>query len=451
MDNSTGVSDKREKNTDWSGEDERARLISNGSEEPSLKSLWSSTTTKHKMLLVYLACGRLSTNFCACAPAPFLARVVHKRGGTMIHATLIMQIMQVTMAFTCCLFGKYQRSLGCKLLFFSGVVLYGTCQVAFGFIEFINDFDSLIVCAVLIKALQGVGLGAYTVALITIICQEFFADLWLVFAIIELAFGIGYFLGPLIGGIFFTLSGGLLLPCVTSGLIILLSCSSGVILLRGFVQDDSENPEYNIVQCIFNGSSFLFLGCAVAVFGCFGIFDVAFTIYLAGLQYTVMSVGIIMFTSTILYCPSVVFAWYINRIPKWLRIFLLTISLCAMTVNSLLFSAYALEGVIYGAAIILRFLGGFVLVLAFNEFFTEMMLLNSNLRQSFGLYIAKLRIWTIVIGIGSFVIPIACSIAVEELNFSLSMLISVGSGFLTTAIMAILLHLLTLCRKPTTT
>lgn len=450
MGDSGDAFDKKEAATGGKDANERTGLLSTTADGPSMKSLWRGTTTKHKMLLIYLAGGRLSTNFCACAPAPFLARVVEKRGGTIIHATLIMQIMLFTMAVACGVFGKYQQRFGCKVLFFFGLVLYGTCQVAFGFIGFVNDFDTLFACAVLIKVFQGIGLGAYTVALITIICQEFFDELWLVFTIIELAFGIGYFLGPLIGGVFFVLSGGLLLPCVSSGLIILLSCSSGIILLRGFVEDGSERPQYNIVECIFNGTSLIFLGCAIAVFGCFGIFDVAFTIYLVGFGYTVMNVGIIMFVSTILYCPSALAAWYITKIPKWLRRSLLILSLCAMAANSLLFSSYASLGIIYAAAIFLRLLGGLALVLAFNEFFSQMMLLNPNLRQNFVLYIAKLRIWSIIIGIGSFVIPIACAVAVEKLNFSLSLLISVSCGLFITSIIAIILRLTSLCRRRAT-
>lgn len=401
-------------------------------QETSFTRLWGSTAAKDKTLLLYMIAGRFSTSFCIAVPSPFLARVIAERGGTLMGSVIVMQVSTLMMALSSGLFVRYKRRLGYRTLLFSGIVIFGTCQAAFGFIGFCNSYSGLISAAVTIKSAQGIGFGAYLVGQSSIVAQEFTEYIIPVLTIDELAVRLGYCLGPLIGGIFFTLSGGLLLPCFTSGLLSLLSCLSGIVLLRNFSEADMEPFTYSVNACgyFLSGKSMIAIGCLATIYGCFGMFDVHFTVYLQQFSFSILQVGVVMFTSAILYCVICSIAFYIPRKHERVNIYLLVVTLAATAGTSALFSLDPTTGRVYAAGMTLRLFGGLALDIGFSVLLQFNAEKNPQLADNMAAHILRTRVWNYVIGVGSFSISVLASFLEGKTSYKMSMLLSVGAGYL---------------------
>ncbi|KAK4020372.1 hypothetical protein OUZ56_002355 [Daphnia magna] len=143
---------------------------------------------------------------------------------------LIFSIHPAVVFCTSPFFGHITPSIGPKFLFTSGVFLFGSCNLLFGTLEYVeNDTKFTILCLV-VRGLGAAGASAFSTAGTTYVAKLFPDKISIIMGILETFIGLGFSVGPLLGGSLFTL-GGLQLPFYVMGSVMLLTLPFSIIFL----------------------------------------------------------------------------------------------------------------------------------------------------------------------------------------------------------------------------
>ncbi|XP_003375545.1 transporter, major facilitator family [Trichinella spiralis] len=116
-----------------------------------------------------------------------------------------------------------QRSashIGIKFMFSAGLFIAAWTAILFGLLDMCPMDSSFISLGIVIRAFEGVGSAAYMTAAFSIVAHRFPGKVATVIGILEVFNGMGFMLGPPLGGILFKL-GSFHLPFTTFGLILL--------------------------------------------------------------------------------------------------------------------------------------------------------------------------------------------------------------------------------------
>ncbi|KZS13028.1 Synaptic vesicular amine transporter [Daphnia magna] len=129
---------------------------------------------------------------------------------------LIFSIHPAVVFCTSPFIGHITPSLGPKFTFISGIFLCGSCNVLFGTLEYVQDDTQFTVLCFIIRGLGAVGAAAFSTAGATYVANMFPDKVSVVMGALETCIGLGFSIGPLIGG-------GFQLPFYVMGSVMLLT------------------------------------------------------------------------------------------------------------------------------------------------------------------------------------------------------------------------------------
>eukprot|EP00116_Pleurobrachia_bachei_P005338 sb/3465600/ len=115
------------------------------------------------------------------------------------------------------LIGKLTVELTLKL----GILVAGISAILFGFLNLITNRIAFILVSVVLRCIQGCGCAFVDTSLYTIVSDRFSHNVGKVSGILTTSVGVGFMVGPPLGGFFYTL-GGFFLPFVVMGSLTLI-------------------------------------------------------------------------------------------------------------------------------------------------------------------------------------------------------------------------------------
>ncbi|KAL1227332.1 MFS-type transporter SLC18B1 [Trichinella pseudospiralis] len=188
-----------------------------GGKKAAPKAIWSRSNLM--VLCVLSITYFLGATLFACI-APFFPIVARGRRASETEIGLVFGVMQLVIFLLSPLCGKYASHIGIKFMFSAGLFIAAWTAILFGLLDMCPMDSSFISLGIVIRAFEGVGSAAYMTAAFSIVAHRFPGKVATVIGILEVFNGMGFMLGPPLGGILFKL-GSFHLPFTTFGLILL--------------------------------------------------------------------------------------------------------------------------------------------------------------------------------------------------------------------------------------
>lgn len=188
-------------------------------------SLWN-LSRKQKLLLFALALVDLTSNMCLSVLAPFFPDEAAKKGVSDTMSGIIFGMFALVQFIASPIFAKLLPVVGARFLLLAGQFFGGGCVLLFGTLDYIPSTDEnttlfTVMCFV-VRGFAATGCTAANTASFVITAKAFPNNVAIVFGILEMAAGLGFMIGPAIGGVLFQIS-GFALPFMTLGVFMMLS------------------------------------------------------------------------------------------------------------------------------------------------------------------------------------------------------------------------------------
>ncbi|CAG2055480.1 unnamed protein product [Timema podura] len=174
---------------------------------------------------VHFACA-----ICVSIQAPFYPKEAESKGASATEHGLVFGIFELVSFLISPLLGKYMDKIGPKKVLNTGIFIAGICCMLFGLLDLLTGHTIFITLSFLIRIIESMGASAATVAAFAITAEMFPDKVAVTFATLEIFYGMGYIVGPMIGGVLFSL-GGYKLPFLVMGGTLALDCLLIYILL----------------------------------------------------------------------------------------------------------------------------------------------------------------------------------------------------------------------------
>nr|CAD2131083.1 unnamed protein product [Meloidogyne enterolobii] len=190
--------------------------------------------------MALLAISNVSSTITFSCIVPFLPTEATKRKGlSTTQVGFVIGYYQLIQFIASPIIGKYMAVLRANRTFAGGIILCGLSSIAFGFADYLPSgpmfFFGLLVC----RTTQAIGGVGFNTASWTIVGRLFPDRISLATGINEVAFGLGYTLGPAIGSGLYEV-GGYVLPLFVVGSAQLLLVLGVLPFYRGLLSEGSE-------------------------------------------------------------------------------------------------------------------------------------------------------------------------------------------------------------------
>ncbi|KAK3923552.1 MFS-type transporter SLC18B1 [Frankliniella fusca] len=153
---------------------------------------------------------------CISLQAPFYPQEAEAKGSTATEYGLVFGIFELVSFLSSPLFGKYLDTIGAKFTLTSGIFVAAVSCMLFGLLDLVIGHGEFIGLSFAVRIVEALGASAALTAAFAIIASEFPDSVGTTFATLETFYGVGYIVGPTIGGLLF-LAGGYVLPFIVMG------------------------------------------------------------------------------------------------------------------------------------------------------------------------------------------------------------------------------------------
>ncbi|KHJ90960.1 transporter, major facilitator family protein [Oesophagostomum dentatum] len=210
-------------------------LLENAESEPK-KTTFSSFTAREWGTLAMLSSANLLSIVAFSCIAPFYPMEAKKKGLSDIEIGAVFGVFELVIFLASPVAGKLMPRLGPKNLFTYGLASTGTVAVLFGFIDLIPSRQMFFIASLTVRILEGIGEAGFVTSSFTINANCFPGMLSTILGILQTCGGVGFSLGPFLGGILYDV-GGFRLPFYSLGVAMYLMA----LLSRWLIPNDLED------------------------------------------------------------------------------------------------------------------------------------------------------------------------------------------------------------------
>lgn len=401
------------------------------------RSLWKGSTTRQKLLLLYIVCGEFTVYLCASSPYPFMRRVVLERGGTSSEASILLQVPLLSMAISSILFGKFQAYVNSKTLFLVGLIGFGTCNASFGLLGFVESTKAFVYGGIGIRAIQGVAQGAYAVSSLTIICSEFTDHIAKVFGVAQSMISVGFICGPMLGSLLYSVSENTLVPFVASSGFVLPLIPIACCCLRSSKIDKREH-KISLVEIIQQPVAVFMIMTVMMTSGAFGLSNVLSPHYFASAGFTMLEIGSAMLTQAAAVAITAFGTGFVLSFGYTIQRVIFAVGLIGLVSCQLLLSPTQTVTGIYIAVALQGLSCAFLLLSAFNKFMDEAAKIKSENTSDLAFHGAVSGVWNLASNMGLFVSPLLGSQFYAFMSYRFVKLTCLAIGIVLAALASLL-------------
>ncbi|EFX65748.1 hypothetical protein DAPPUDRAFT_332905 [Daphnia pulex] len=231
-----------------------------------------------------------------------------------IFQGLIFSIHPAVVFCTSPFIGHITPSIGPKFMFTSGVFLCGSCNLLFGTLQHIHDDTQFTILCFIVRGLGAVGASAFSTAGATYVANLFPDKICVIMGILETFIGLGFSIGPLIGGALFTL-GGFQLPFYIMGLVMLLTLPFSFYFLPTTNPTNNKGNLGTKVFVIFKIPAVFIICLVIAVSSsAWSVLEPTLIIHMEQFELTPMQLGFLFLVTSISYAISSPFwGWLVGK------------------------------------------------------------------------------------------------------------------------------------------
>ncbi|XP_014274084.1 MFS-type transporter SLC18B1 isoform X2 [Halyomorpha halys] len=197
------------------------------------------------MTLIAIGSVHFSGAICISLQAPFYPQEAESKGATATEYGLVFGSFEFV-AFLCSpVIGKYMHWLGVKPTLNLGMVLAGISAILFGLLDLIMSHGWFISLSFLLRMTESLGSTSALVSAFAITAAVFPDSVATTFATLEVFYGLGYIVGPTLGGLIFSV-GGYKLPFLVMGSTMFIAVLFVYIILPPIKNIDTSSSNVGI-------------------------------------------------------------------------------------------------------------------------------------------------------------------------------------------------------------
>ncbi|XP_067014314.2 MFS-type transporter SLC18B1 [Anabrus simplex] len=178
-------------------------------------------TRRELVTLLVLGSVHFASSICISLQAPFYPKEAELKGASATEYGLVFGSFELASFISSPIFGKYMNCIGAKFLLNTGIFVAAICSILFGLLDLVTSHVEFISLSFLLRIIEAVGSSAAITAAFSITATVFPDSVATTFATLEVFYGLGYIVGPTIGGLLFT-AGGFILPFMVMGSVLML-------------------------------------------------------------------------------------------------------------------------------------------------------------------------------------------------------------------------------------
>jgi len=179
-------------------------------------------TRDQLMIIATFVVVNFCNALCASMQAPFYPREAVSKGLKVWHFGLVFGAFELTVFSVSPLIGTFLNKLGVKRTLNIGIASVGVVLIFYGLLGQLRDGGWFLGLSFVLRIIEACGNSAFLTGSFSAIAREFPDRVATMFALIELFFGIGMIVGPMIGGALYEV-GGFTLPFDIMGSILVVS------------------------------------------------------------------------------------------------------------------------------------------------------------------------------------------------------------------------------------
>lgn len=173
---------------------------------------------------------------------PFYTKEAEYKNVSVSQAGLVFGSVNFVQILFIPLFGKYLDKLKAYRLFVIGVFICGAANIAFGFLEWVDDMTPFLALSFIIRIISAIGEAAFITSLYPLatktVTERFRST---VLSLMETSFGVGMTTGPAVGGILYDYNGFKFPFIIVGGVLVLCSIISALIIDRKSSDNHNED------------------------------------------------------------------------------------------------------------------------------------------------------------------------------------------------------------------
>ncbi|CAJ0947337.1 unnamed protein product, partial [Mesorhabditis belari] len=247
-----------------------------------------------------LAVANMGSTISFSCIAPFYPGEAKAKGLTESETGIIFGIFELVIFCLAPLFGKLMHRIGSRRMFIAGITITGISTISFGFLNFLPG--RLFFWASLTnRIVQAFGDAAFVTSSLAIAARVFSGNVASIVGILETFGGLGFTLGPLIGGFLYDV-GGFQVPFILLGSILLLTTILSIYLLEEPKETEEEiEEERGILDMIQIPWVFLMAFSVVICSIAFGFLDLSLESRLKEFSLSPTMIGVMFFLCSAVY------------------------------------------------------------------------------------------------------------------------------------------------------
>ncbi|CAL4152634.1 unnamed protein product [Meganyctiphanes norvegica] len=254
----------------------------------------SKYTSRQWLTFVMLALGNVFEACAASLMAPFFPSEAESKGVTPSIYGFIFGVYTLVMCLAAPIFGKFVTQIGLKTMYNVGLFANSLACISFAFITYINDTNTFIGISFMIRIIAAMGHTAFTCTSFTITAMEFSDDVGAVFGTLGTCYGLGFIIGPLVGGALYEV-GGFLLPFIVLGCLLVLFTFASLCALPKYESKEPTSKEMKekaeILPLLRISTNCLFLYALFSGSFCIGYFITGLEVHLRQFHLSPLEIG----------------------------------------------------------------------------------------------------------------------------------------------------------------
>ncbi|TKR80659.1 hypothetical protein L596_014698 [Steinernema carpocapsae] len=231
-----------ESDDDDEDESEEESYTSSGSSAESKSGGFSSMTKKEWATIVMLAFANLCSTIAFGCIAPFYPSEAESKGLNSSQIGIVFGAFELVMFICAPLLGRYMAVFGSKRMFVAGLVITGVTAMSFGGMNLMPSGLPFFLTSLILRCIEAVGDAAFVTSSFAISAKSFPGRIATIVGIMETFAGLGYMLGPVVGGVLYEY-GGFQLPFFVLGGVLIIAGGISCYLIEEYEDEPGEDTK----------------------------------------------------------------------------------------------------------------------------------------------------------------------------------------------------------------